>query len=134
MKKISVKLGWEILLLVYGIFFLMLYQYYSQPKEGAAIVIALYLIFVTVSIFGIQYKIEDQILEIRNGFFGKTKIDIHRIHTIEKTWNAISSPAPSIFGRVEIYYDKNSIVISPKNFNEFKEALLNINPAITVKL
>lgn len=134
MKKIPVKVGCEILLLVYGIFFFMLYQYYVDPKAGAAIVIALYFIFVTVTIFGIRYRIVAHTLEIRNGLFGTTKIDINTIARIEKTWNAISSPAPSIFGRVEIYYHQKSVVISPQNFEAFKDELLSVNPNIIVKL
>ena len=133
MKKISVKYGWETLLIVYGVFFFMLYQYFSEPKEVGLIVIALYFIFVTLCIFGIQYSIDQQILKIKNGIFGTTKIDINQIKTIEKTWNIISSPAPSVSGRVEIYFGNNSIVISPKNFDEFKTELLKINPTIIVK-
>ncbi|NML56365.1 PH domain-containing protein [Chryseobacterium cheonjiense] len=45
----------------------------------------------------------------------------------------ISSPAPSIMGRVEIYYQSGSIVISPKDFNDFERDLLAVNPGITVK-
>ena len=133
MKIIPVKFGWEILLLVYGIFFWMIYLNFSEPKAGSSILISLYFIFVTVCIFGIRYRIDDQTLKIRNGFFGTTKIDINKIERLEKTWNAISSPAPSVFGRVEIYFENNSIVISPKNFDEFKTELLKVNPNIVVK-
>lgn len=134
MKKIPVKFGLEILLFVYGIFFFMLYEYYINPKEGAAIAVAFYFLFITVCIFGIRYRINLHTLEIRNGFLGTTKIDINTIKRIEKTWNAISSPAPSIFGRVEIYYDNKSVVISPKNFEELEQNLLKVNPNIIVKL
>ena len=132
MKKVGVKVGWEILLLVYGIFFFMVYQYYIHPKEGALIAIGLYFVFITVTIFGIRYRINAHTLEIRNGVFGTTKIDINSIKRIEKTWNAISSPAPSVFGRVEIYYHNESIVISPQNFETFKKELLYLNPNIIV--
>lgn len=132
MKIIPVKYGVEILLVVYGAFFFMVYQYYSEPKPVALIIMALYFIFVTICIFGIRYSIDNHILKINNGFFGSTNIDIRQIKKIEKTWNAIASPAPSLFGRVEIFYGNKSIVISPKNWEEFKQNLLSINPSIIV--
>lgn len=132
MKMIPVKYGLEILLVVYGAFFFMVYQYYSEPKPVALIIMALYFIFVTICIFGIRYSIDNHILKINNGFFGSTNIDIRQIKKIEKTWNAIASPAPSLFGRVEIFYGNKSIVISPKNWEEFKQNLLSINPSIIV--
>ena len=131
-KIIPVKYGVEILLVVYGAFFFMVYQYYSEPKPVALIIMALYFIFVTICIFGIRYSIDNHILKINNGFFGSTNIDIRQIKKIEKTWNAIASPAPSLFGRVEIFYGNKSIVISPKNWEEFKQNLLSINPSIIV--
>lgn len=129
---IPVKYGLEILLVVYGAFFFMVYQYYSEPKPVALIIMALYFIFVTICIFGIRYSIDNHILKINNGFFGSTNIDIRQIKKIEITWNAIASPAPSLFGRVEIFYGNKSIVISPKNWEEFKQNLLSINPSIIV--
>ena len=51
----------------------------------------------------------------------------------KKTWNLLSAPAPSIMGRIEIYYKDDSIVISPRDFDELKNELLRINPNITVK-
>ncbi|OWK98374.1 hypothetical protein AP75_06465 [Kaistella haifensis DSM 19056] len=132
MKMIPVKYGLEILLVVYGAFFFMVYQYYSEPKPVALIIMALYFIFVTICIFGSRYSIDNHILKINNGFFGSTNIDIRQIKKIEKTWNAIASPAPSLFGRVEIFYGNKSIVISPKNWEEFKQNLLSINPSIIV--
>lgn len=132
MKIIPVKYGVEILLVVYGAFFFMVYQYYSEPKPVALFIMALYFIFVTICIFGIRYSIDNHILKINNGFFGSTNIDIRQIKKIEKTWNAIASPAPSLFGRVEIFYGNKSIVISPKNREEFKQNLLSINPSIIV--
>lgn len=83
--------------------------------------------------FSIKYKIDKEFLYIKNSIFGTTKIDIKEIHKIEKTWNLLSAPAPSIMGRIEIYYKDDSIVISPRDFDELKNELLRINPNITVK-
>lgn len=84
MKIIPVKYGVEILLVVYGAFFFMVYQYYSEPKPVALFIMALYFIFVTICIFGIRYSIDNHILKINNGFFGSTNIDIRQIKKIEK--------------------------------------------------
>lgn len=83
--------------------------------------------------FSIKYKLDQEFFYIKNSIFGTTKIDVKEIYKIEKTWNLISAPAPSVIGRVEIYFKNNSIVISPKNFEEFKNELLKINPNINVK-
>ncbi len=133
MKIIPVKYGLETLLIVYGAFFFMVYQSYTEPKTLGLILMAFYFIFVSICIFGIRYSIDNQILKINNSFFGSTNIDIHQIKKIEKTWNVIASPAPSVFGRVEIFYGNKSIVISPQNLEEFKQNLLSINPSIIVK-
>jgi hypothetical protein len=76
---------------------------------------------------------DSEFLYIKNSIFGTTKIKIKEISKMEKTWNLISSPAPGIIGRVEIYFSSGSIIISPKDFNYFENELLKINPNITVK-
>jgi hypothetical protein len=42
----------------------------------------------------------------------------------------VSSPAASISGRIQIFFGSDSVIISPKNYEEFKELLLRINPKI----
>ena len=77
---------------------------------------------------------DDKFLYIYLFFYLYKKIEIRRIYKIEKTWNLISSPAPSLTGRVEIYWPAyNSVVVSPKNFEDFKTELLKRNPDIEVK-
>lgn len=132
--KIPVKIGWELIFILMIPFISMLYEFFKNPKITIIILALCYLLFVGFTVFGIKYEIQDNNLEIINAFFGKTKINIHEIIRIEKTWNMIASPAPSILGRVEIYYIGNSIVISPKHFEDLKNQLLKINPKITVKL
>ena len=132
-KKIPVKIGWELLAILFIPSFIIIRAAISNPKLETILLAVLFLSIIGIAVFGIKYKIKKKVLEITNLIFWKTKINIHEITKIEKTWNAISSPAPSLFGRVEIYYKGNSIVISPKNFEEFKKELLKINPKITVK-
>lgn len=131
MKKIPVKIGWETILLIVLPFLFPLYSVCVEKDFIALLIILLAAGFASVCIFGITYRITGNELVIRNSIFGSTRIPIDKIRSIKKTKNPISSPAPSIFGRIEIYYNDGSIIISPKNFNELKNELLRINPHIT---
>lgn len=133
MKNIPVRIGWELYIPVFCIVF---FPVFSEIKNNnweivfVPLVIIGAILFVTLTI---RYRMDSDSLYIKNSIFGTTKIRINEIYKIEKTSNAISSPAPSISGRVEIYYKSDSIVISPKDFNDFKQELLAVNPDITVK-
>ena len=133
MKNIPVKIGWELVIPILLIIAVSNFSAIKSESWKALIAPVLILGFVLVVIFGIRYRIDSQKLYIQNSIFGTTKINIDEISRIEKTWNPLSSPAPSIFGRVQIYYTNGSIIISPKNYEEFKNELLKINPNITVK-
>lgn len=133
MKNIPVKIGWELVIPILLIIAVSNFSAIKSESWKALIAPVLILGFVLVVIFGIRYRIDSQKLYIQNSIFGTTKINIDDISRIEKTWNPLSSPAPSIFGRVQIYYTNGSIIISPKNYEEFKNELLKINPNITVK-
>jgi hypothetical protein len=133
MKNIPVKIGWELVIPILLIIAVSNFSAIKSESWKALIAPVLILGFVLIVIFGIRYRIDSQKLYIQNSIFGTTKININDISRIEKTWNPLSSPAPSIFGRVQIYYTNGSIIISPKNYEEFKNELLKINPNITVK-
>ena len=133
MKNIPVKIGWELVIPILLIIAVSNFSAIKSESWKALIAPLLILGFVLVVIFGIRYRIDSQKLYIQNSIFGTTKININDISRIEKTWNPLTSPAPSIFGRVQIYYTNGSIIISPKNYEEFKNELLKINPNITVK-
>lgn len=133
MKNIPVKIGWELVIPILLIIAVSNFSAIKSESWKALIAPVLILGFVLVVIFGIRYRIDSQKLYIQNSIFGTTKINIDDISRIEKTWNPLSSPAPSIFGRVQIYYTNGNIIISPKNYEEFKNELLKINPNITVK-
>lgn len=133
MKNIPVKIGWELVIPILLIIAVSNFSAIKSESWKALIAPVLILGFVLVGIFGIRYRIDSQKLYIQNSIFGTTKININDISRIEKTWNPLTSPAPSIFGRVQIYYTNGSIIISPKNYEEFKNELLKINPNITVK-
>jgi hypothetical protein len=130
MKKIPVKYGIETFIIILLPFLFIISESISNEKFSGILVSFAVLVFVCWVIFGIQYFVDGQFLIIKNSFFGKTKIDINEITKVEKTSNMLSSPAPSLTGRIEIYYGNKSIVISPKFFEEFKNELLRINPNI----
>ena len=133
MKKIPVKYGIDTFIIILLPFLFIISESISNEKFSGILVSFAVLVFVCWVIFGIQYFVDGQFLIINNSFFGKTKIDINEINKVEKTSNMLSSPAPSLTGRIEIYYENKSIVISPKYFEEFKNELLRINPTINFK-
>jgi len=133
MKNIPVRVGWELLLFVFVVMIFSTYQEILKHNWKALTFSMIIFGLVLGLCFSIKYKLDQEFFYIKNSIFGTTKIDVKDIYKIEKTWNQLSSPAPSVIGRVEIYYRNNSIVISPKNFEEFKNELLKINPNINVK-
>ena len=80
--------------------------------------------------FNTNYKIQNEKLFIKCGFFKYRPINIEDIKKVSKSSNIISSPAAS-FDRIEIKYGKfDEIIISPKNKIKFIEDLQKINPNI----
>ena len=133
MKNIPVKIGWEVLLFVLSVLILTNYQeLINKNWKAIAIVTSIFGLILGLC-FSIKYSLDEEFLYIKNSVFGTTKIAVKDIYKIEKTWNLLSSPAPSIIGRVEIYYKNESVVISPQSFEDFKNEVLKINPNITVK-
>ncbi len=133
MKNIPVRIGWELLLFVFVVMIFSTYQEILKLNWKALISPIIILGLVFGLCFSIKYKLDQEFFYIKNSIFRTTKIDVKEIYKIEKTWNLLSSPAPSVIGRVEIYFKNNSIVISPRNFEEFRSELLKINPNINVK-
>ncbi|MCT3834405.1 PH domain-containing protein [Elizabethkingia anophelis] len=131
MKNIPVKIGWETIILIAVPLLFPLYFVFTDKDYIPLTILIPAIIFVSILIMGISYRIINNELIIRNSIFGSTRIPISDIKSIKKTKNPISSPAPSILGRIEIIYKNGSIIISPKDFDLFKNELLKINPNIT---
>ena len=132
-KKIPVRIGLELLLPINILFAYMLYKGVMDDSLAALCIVICTILFTNYLLLATSYKVQDDSLVIFNGITKPYKIPISDISKLEKTWNMISSPAPGIFGRIEIYHKNSSIVISPKNYEEFKDLLLKINPTITIK-
>ncbi len=129
MTRIPVKISWIMVLFINAIMIFPL----IGGDITAIIIIGLVTFTINYIFFSIRYCIIGNQLIVKGGLSKPIKINIEEIRKIEKTWNLISSPAPSINGRVEIYYNNDSIVISPKNYENFKNELLKINPKIEFK-
>ena len=134
MIRIPVKIGWELPTILLVVFAPLIYSAIND-EVWLAVGISIFIsIFIALVVLGIRYAMDDEFLYIKYFPFITKKIEIKNIYKIEKTWNLISSPAPSISGRVEIYWPAyNSIVISPKDFEFFKQEILKRNPNIEVK-
>lgn len=72
-------------------------------------------------------------LKVKYSFFYEKIIDITAIKSVKETNNPMASPAASL-DRLEIKFKNDSIIISPKNKSDFINHLLEINPAIEIKL
>lgn len=133
MKNIPVRIGWELLITTFLIVLLPISLDIKNGNWEILLVPCAIFGVILLLMFTILYKIDNEFLYVKNSIFGTTKIKISEIYKIEKTGNIISSPAPSIIGRVEIFFTNGSIIISPKNFSDLENELLKINPNITVK-
>jgi len=80
-----------------------------------------------------SYKITpNKKLLIKSGILFNAQIDIETIKKIQSSNSILSGPALSM-DRLEIFYNKyDSILISPKNTQDFITNLLAINPDINV--
>ena len=105
-------------------------------KDWFSSIIALALNLLVWSIVSkTYYEIVGSELKIVSGFIVNKKIQIKNISKIVKTNNLLSSPALSLTGRLEVFYNKyDSVIISPKEREEFISALKSINYEIEIKL
>ena len=132
--SIPPKIGWEILIPLNLFLLGSFYQAFMLPEKTAPLlVLGFTLICINAIFFTITYSIDSTDFYIQNSVFGTTQIKIKDIQKIEKTSSILSAPAPSIFGRIEIFYSGGSIVISPKNYDDFVSKLIKISPKIEVQ-
>jgi len=85
-------------------------------------------------LYNTKYVIQGNQLKVFSGFIRFKPIDIQSIKKIEKTSNIISAPAASL-DRIEVTYGRfDSLIISPRDKAGFAQALVEINPDITIKI
>ncbi|MBS7332625.1 MAG: PH domain-containing protein [Weeksellaceae bacterium] len=134
--KYPSKIGIELILIAYLPFIYLFYFVYKEFNLVGTIVIGILFIFMTYLLFSTVYTIDSysKKLVIQSGFIFHKKIDIEHIKAIKKSRSWISSPALSI-DRIEISYNTyDSVLISPKNREQFIQELQQINPNIELQL
>lgn len=134
MKTYKSKIGLELIIPLCILFSFTLFDLISR-KIWIGVVIDLLIISIIIYIFqSITYKIENENLNIHCAFFLNKNIKIKTISKISETYNILSSPAATSMDRLEICYNEfNSIMISPKNKEEFIQNLIKINSNIEIK-
>lgn len=89
--------------------------------------------FVLHMFLNTDYTIDGEILKVRCGF-SKQNVDIKLIRKITDSSNYASSPALSL-DRLELFYKGyDSVVVSPKNKEQFIKELLKVNGDIELSL
>lgn len=135
MKKIyNSKIGLELvipLVLVFGI--VLFLTVIEKPNWIGIAILAPVIVFIVHMFLTTNYTIENDKLIIKCGFLFNKTIDINSIKKITETNNALSSPATSL-DRLEITYGKfDSVIISPKQKQEFINDITTLNPNVEVK-
>ena len=120
------------IILVFVISGIVIIDLNVKNNFGVAVYV-LTILFIAYLFVTTNYTIyNQQTLIVKSGFLMNKKIDINSITKISKTNNPISSPALSL-DRIEIFYNKyDSVIISPKNEQEFIQDLHKINSSIII--
>ncbi|MCW4469425.1 PH domain-containing protein [Flavobacterium sp. MFBS3-15] len=133
MKIYRSKIDLWLFLLIFGILGGILIESILVREWLVLAIILPVIIFIALLMYSLRYIIDGDVLEIRTGILGKTKIPISGIKSVEKTRNPLSAPAMSL-KRLEIMYGKYDFaLISPTDRDAFINDLLEINPGIQVK-
>jgi hypothetical protein len=105
----------------------------DESDAGSLLITVPVMAFIIWLIAATYYEINGEELKVAAGPI-RYKIHIHTIRAIEASYNPLSSPALSL-DRLKITYNQNNtVLISPKDKQEFVRELLKINPNIRVDL
>jgi len=133
MKTYRSKIDLWLFVLIFGLLGGILIESVLVQEWLVLAIILPVIIFIALLMYSLRYIIDGDVLEIRTGILGKTKIPISGIKSVEKTRNPLSAPAMSL-KRLEIMYGKYDFaLISPIDRDAFINDLLEINPGIQVK-
>jgi Protein of unknown function (DUF1200). len=131
MTKYKSKIGWGIVALLALILGTEAAISIFNKHWNGLLILLLVTIFVVYVFLSIHYLVGENDLIVKSAFGMKTTVNINSIKKITETDNPLSSPATSL-DRIEVFYGKQSIIISPKRKTEFINHLLSINPRIEV--
>lgn len=130
-SKIGLELVIPVMLILVTV---IVFSIYDNANGIGIVVTFLVIAFIADMFMRTHYTIDGDLLKIKCGFLYSKQIEIHQIKRISETNNALSAPAISL-DRLEISYNKyDSILISPKQKQEFISDIKNINPGIEVNL
>lgn len=133
MKTYRSKIDLWLFILIFGVLGGILIEGIVLRDWLVSAIILPVMVFIAVLMYSLRYIIDGDVLEIRTGILGKTRISISGIKSVEKTSNPLSAPAMSL-KRLEILYGKYDFaLISPTDRDAFIKDLLEINPDILVK-
>lgn len=127
------KIGWEFLVMFLVVTIPQVVLSFFNPVNiyGVLALVGLS-IFLGFTFKKTEYRLDEEILNIKSSIFYNKTIDIKTIRKIVETRNPISSPAASL-DRLEIYFNKfDSVIISPKEKEEFIAHMLQLKPDIEV--
>lgn len=140
MKTFKSKFGFKVIIILTVLFLVIIaaIAYKGEPLNaiftisGIFIVVLVFCVYLTIST---EYIVMDSgILNVKCGVFYNKDFDVHKIKSISKSTNLVSSPAPSL-DRIELKYGQfDVLVISPKDKVEFAKELVRINSKIENKL
>lgn len=134
MKRFYSKIGLEVVIpivLIIGVTTTLMVLQKAWPGVAVLLVTMLFIVHLITNTY---YQIEHGALRIKSGFIINKHIAINSIRKIQKSNSIFSSPAASL-DRLEIFYNKyDSVLISPKDKQEFLAQLRNINPAIEIQV
>ena len=140
MKTFKSKFGFTVITILTVLFLAIIaaIAYKGEPLiaiftiSGIFLVVLGFCVYLTIST---EYTVVDTgILNVKCGIFYNKNFDIHKIKSVAKSTNLVSSPAPSL-DRIELTYSKfDVLVISPKDKVEFAKELVRINSKIENKL
>lgn len=134
MKKVFVsKIGTFILVPLAILLGILVIAFIQEGALLGLIPLILVILFILNMFLNTRYTLDQGMLDIRCGFLYRKVIDVARIRKISETNTLMSSPALSL-DRLELHlYKASSVVISPKNKDEFIEAMLQVNDQILVQ-
>ncbi len=99
---------------------------YNEPSPLFFLIGVFTLFVVGVLPFTIRYVIADGELIVKWGFVVSQRYDISAIRSIRHTHTALSAPAASL-DRLEICFDHDAIIVSPKREEDFISQLQELS-------
>ena len=129
MKIYRSRIGWELWGPTIFLFAFIIYK--SHAVWPVMLLVLMLGWFFVAMVLKMRYVISDDKLFVKAWPIMNLEIDIRSIHRISRTWNPLSSPAASYFGRIEVHYDNGkSCIISPRDKDRFIGDLLDRNKYI----